>query len=172
MFNNYYFYLIFTSFCQKIKECEHWHFCCLLIYRYFFSNQVQPLSWCGVEPFKGHFSKILTKVIHMLYVQSAKKDGLSNGAVLKGKLFLIKHWCFSVEPQYNKGPRPRDWQNLFAIQGCIILSFFYIYILLLLGNRKSFIIPKTSLCRCLLYWGSTVASLLMLWVGLFKAGLR
>ena len=38
------------------------------------------------------------------------------------------------------------------------------YILLLLGYWKSFVIPRTSLYRGLFYWGSTVASLLMLWL--------
>ena len=60
-------------------------------------------------------------------MQSVKKDGFSYGAVLKGKLFFINHRCCSVESQYNEGPRPRDWQNLFSIQGCIILRSFFIY---------------------------------------------
>ena len=48
----------------------------------------------------------------------------------------------------NKGPR--DCQNLFAIMR------FFSYILLLLGQNKSFVIPRTSLYRCLLYWGYAV----------------
>ena len=52
-----------------------------------------------------------------------------------------------MELLYNEGPR--DWQNL----ACAITRFRYIedyrgsfsYILLLLGQRKSFVIPRASL---------------------------
>ena len=52
-----------------------------------------------------------------------------------------------MEPQFiNEGPR--DWQNLFAIMRfCLIKVLFHI----LLGERKSFIIPRTLLYRGSLY---------------------
>ena len=46
----------------------------------------------------------------------------------------------SVVLRYNEGPR--DCQNLFAIT-----RFRYSYILLLLGQKISFVIPRTSLYR-------------------------
>ena len=40
----------------------------------------------------------------------------------------------------------RDWQNLFAITRFLLSRFFFIY-LLLLGQKKLFVIPRTSLYR-------------------------
>ena len=56
----------------------------------------------------------------------------------------------SVEPSRNKGPR--GWQNVF-----MIVRFCYIkVILLLLGQKILFVIPRTLLCGGSLYSGSTV----------------
>ena len=63
-------------------------------------------------------------------------------------IFYRVHNKDTVELRYNKGPR--DWQILFATT-----NFLYIEVLgLLLGQRKSFVIPRTSLCRSLLSFRS------------------
>ena len=47
--------------------------------------------------------------------------------------------CYTVEPWYIEGPR--DWQNFVHYNKVL----FHNYILLLLGQNKSFVIPRTSL---------------------------
>lgn len=56
------------------------------------------------------------------------------------------------EPEYNKGPR--DWQNVSAIKKIHSIEVLFLYILLLLGWGKLLVIPKSLLCRGLLYWES------------------
>ena len=51
----------------------------------------------------------------------------------------------TVELRLNKGPG--DWQNLFAVTRFRYVEAVFSYILLLLGKRKSCVIPRTSLCR-------------------------
>ena len=63
----------------------------------------------------------------------------------------------TVEPRYIKRTEvPRDWQYLFAITKFRYIKVYFPHILLFLGWRKSFIIPKTSLYRGSLYRRSTV----------------
>ena len=68
---------------------------------------------------------------------------------------VMHHFATAEEPRYNEGPS--DWKNMFAIT-----RFRYIgrdsfpYILLLLRQGISFVVPKTLLCRSSLNRVSTV----------------
>ena len=55
----------------------------------------------------------------------------------------------TVEPRYNEGPR--DWQTLFAITRFCYIKVLFHFFLLLLGQRKLFVMLRTSLYRGLLY---------------------
>ena len=67
-------------------------------------------------------------------------------------LSFLHHFRYTVEPQYNEGPRCHITRFRY------IEGFFFSHILLLLGQRKSFVVARTSLGRdslYMLYWGST-----------------
>ena len=60
-------------------------------------------------------------------------------------MVAVKDNIFTVEARYNGGPR--DWHNLFAITSFSYIEVVFHFILLLLGQRKLFVIPRTLFCR-------------------------
>ena len=74
----------------------------------------------------------------------------------RGLLFILKfpEIVKTVELRYNIGPR--DWRNLFAVTRLRYVAALFSYISLLPDQRRSCVIPRTSLCRGFLYRLSTV----------------
>ena len=68
-----------------------------------------------------------------------------------------KHLNGTVEPRYNE--RPRDLAKSVRQNKVSLTRGSFPYILLLLRQKKSFVIPKTSLYRGSLYRGSTISNL-------------
>ena len=164
MFNKYYlFYFIFASFCQKNKRVN---------------TDISAVCWSA-----GAFSQIkfnlsldvvlslskdtLVKHLPQLFISSMCSQLRKMGSVMEQFSKVNFFWLITDVVQWNHNITKGQGQATGRI--CLLYNVAlywgsFSYILLLLGYWKSFVIPRTSLFRGLFYWGSTVASLLMLWL--------
>ena len=164
MFNNYcYFYLILTSFCQENKRVN---------------TDISAVCWSA-----GAFSQIkfnlsldvvlslskdtLVKHLPQLFISSMCSQLRKMGSVMEQFSKVNFFWLITDVVQWNHNITKGQGQATGRI--CLLYKVAlywgsFSYLLLLLGYWKSFVIPRTSIFRGLFHWGSTVASLLMLWL--------
>ena len=91
----------------------------------------------------------MNKIKYWKGTKTAKTKNLKGVKSEVTQLILLT----TVDPRYNEGPR--DWQNMFPIKRFryieVLFNLQYTCNVLFLGQRISFVIPRTSLYR-----GSTV----------------
>ena len=164
MFNNYcYFDLILTSFGQENKRVN---------------TDISAVCWSA-----GAFSQIKfnlsldvvlslskdTSVKHLpqLFISSMCSQLRKMGSVMEQFSKVNFFWLITDVVLWNHNITKGQGQATGRI--CLLYKVAlywgsFSYLLLLLGYWKSFVIPRTSIFRGLFHWGSTVASLLMLWL--------